>query len=135
MRSSTEREDLFRDYVKKLSQDDEQERIKAEQEAKIRDRRAREEASLREREEQVRRERAQQRREMLSNRNLLVREDAITTMKALLIDIVRDPDVSVRSIILFVRKCGNRIYENYRCALETRCMIYKEIPGLVNVLV
>ncbi|TPX39224.1 hypothetical protein SeMB42_g01273 [Synchytrium endobioticum] len=85
--SSTEREDVFRDYLNQLRGRDPQEQTNP-------DRKAREEAKLKERGEAVRRERAEQRRDVERARGSLKREESVTTFKSLLVDSVRNTNIS-----------------------------------------
>lgn len=86
--SSTEREDIFREYLKQLREQDRDKQAKLE-------RKAREDASLREREETVRRERASQRRDMERARGSLRRDESVTIFKSLLVDSVRNHNVRI----------------------------------------
>lgn len=95
IRSSTEREELFEEFLRKLAKHDDEGRAQADAERKARERKAREEASLRERAEQVQRERAALRKELGSHRCQLNRADAGATFRALLIDLVRNDDVRI----------------------------------------
>ncbi|KAJ3037204.1 transcription elongation regulator [Rhizophlyctis rosea] len=99
IRSSTEREELFEEFVRKLAKQDDEGRAQADAERKARERKAREEASLRERAEQVQRERAALRKELGSHRSQLNRADAGGTFRALLIDVVRNDDVAFRDAL------------------------------------
>ncbi|TPX57457.1 hypothetical protein PhCBS80983_g03841 [Powellomyces hirtus] len=92
IRSSEEREDIFRAYIRKLEDGIDGEKAQREKEDRERERKAREEASLREREAQVRRDQSRLTREMTSQRQTLQTQDARTVFESMLIDIVRSAD-------------------------------------------
>ncbi|CAB4396689.1 hypothetical protein RhiirA1_417967 [Rhizophagus irregularis] len=87
--SSDMREDIFRDYCRKLEAEDEEEMAKKEDERRQRDRKAREEASLRNREAQVRWEKKVQTREKDNAKNKIMRDESIREFQTLLVDLVR----------------------------------------------
>ncbi|TPX69936.1 hypothetical protein SpCBS45565_g02103 [Spizellomyces sp. 'palustris'] len=96
VRSSGEREEIFRDYIRKLTEEDGEQQRRLEKEKKERDRKAREEASLREREAQVRREQSRLNRERNMHRESLQKEDATTLFQTMLVDFVRNADAKWR---------------------------------------
>ncbi|RIA98132.1 hypothetical protein C1645_813182 [Glomus cerebriforme] len=87
--SSDIREDLFRDYCRKLEAEDEEEMARREDERRQKDRKAREEASLRNREAQVRWEKKVQNREKDNAKNKIMRDESIREFQTLLVDLVR----------------------------------------------
>ncbi|KAJ3188458.1 transcription elongation regulator [Gaertneriomyces sp. JEL0708] len=100
IRSSDEREDLFRAYLKEMRDEVKvARRDRDEGSHKELDRKAREEASLREREAQVRRERARLNKEMNSQRQHLEREEATSVFQSLLVDFVRAPDMRWMDVV------------------------------------
>ncbi|KAI8823363.1 uncharacterized protein EV422DRAFT_352058 [Fimicolochytrium jonesii] len=122
LRSSTEREDLFRDYIRKLDKDDmgsDRHRSNSEeQERNERDRAAREAASLRDREAQVRRSQSLLNREMSSHRSTLLRQDASTLLRSLLIDTVRSPDADWTATRAFIQRRDPSAWDRVRALHE-----------------
>ena len=117
--SSDIREDLFRNYCRKLEVEGEEEIARREDERRQRDRKARyiallyfdyslyveklkryiyilllrEEASLRNREAQVRREKKVQNREKDNAKNKIMRDESMREFQTLLVDLVRTHEV------------------------------------------
>ncbi|CAG8636049.1 6000_t:CDS:10, partial [Acaulospora morrowiae] len=89
IQSSTQREELFREYCKKLEAEDVEEMARKEQERKQRERKEREEESLRNREAQVRNERKNQYYDRNMVKKKMMREESIREFRTLLIDLVR----------------------------------------------
>ncbi|KAM6471078.1 transcription elongation regulator 1 isoform 7-T8 [Liasis olivaceus] len=86
--SSSQREDLFKQYIEKIAKN-----VDSEKEKEL-ERQARIEASLREREREVQKARSEQTKEIDREREQHKREEAIQNFKALLSDMVRSSDVS-----------------------------------------
>ncbi|OXB76651.1 UNVERIFIED_CONTAM: hypothetical protein H355_008690 [Colinus virginianus] len=86
--SSSQREDLFKQYIEKIAKN-----LDSEKEKEL-ERQARIEASLREREREVQKARSEQTKEIDREREQHKREEAIQNFKALLSDMVRSSDVS-----------------------------------------
>ncbi|KAM3847129.1 transcription elongation regulator 1 isoform 4-T4 [Vipera latastei] len=86
--SSSQREDLFKQYIEKIAKN-----VDTEKEKEL-ERQARIEASLREREREVQKARSEQTKEIDREREQHKREEAIQNFKALLSDMVRSSDVS-----------------------------------------
>ncbi|KAJ3044099.1 transcription elongation regulator [Rhizophlyctis rosea] len=130
IKSSTEREDLFEEYLRQLSKEDEQNRARADEERKARERKAREEASLRDREEQVRRERASLMREAGSRRHQLAKSDAGAMLRTLLIDFVRDPDVRLRDVLPELERDPRYMQCGGLSALEKESIFNQHVDSL-----
>uniref|UniRef100_A0A803V4R5 Transcription elongation regulator 1 n=1 Tax=Ficedula albicollis TaxID=59894 RepID=A0A803V4R5_FICAL len=86
--SSSQREDLFKQYIEKIAKN-----LDSEKEKEL-ERQGRIEASLREREREVQKARSEQTKEIDREREQHKREEAIQNFKALLSDMVRSSDVS-----------------------------------------
>ncbi|NXO78953.1 TCRG1 regulator, partial [Sitta europaea] len=86
--SSSQREDLFKQYIEKIAKN-----LDSEKEKEL-ERQARIEGSLREREREVQKARSEQTKEIDREREQHKREEAIQNFKALLSDMVRSSDVS-----------------------------------------
>ncbi|KAJ3110500.1 transcription elongation regulator [Phlyctochytrium bullatum] len=99
-----DREELFYTYRKKLEDEEKYDMEEDQKERKERERKAREAASLKEREEAVRRQMEELDRETRSKKNRLLREDSETTYKSILIDNIRNHDVTWQQIRTEIEK-------------------------------
>ncbi|KAJ3016064.1 transcription elongation regulator [Thoreauomyces humboldtii] len=93
VRSSSEREDLFRQYVRRLDDVSPEQKARDEAEKRDHDRKAREAAAVRDREMQARREMSHLSKEVTSHRHNLQSQDARSTFQTLLVNTVRDTAV------------------------------------------
>ncbi|CAG8517519.1 13625_t:CDS:10 [Acaulospora colombiana] len=97
VQSSSQREELFREYCKKLEDEDVEEMERKEHARKQRERKEREEESLRNREAQVRNERRIQNFDRNSTKKRMMREESIREFQTLLIDLVRTHETTWES--------------------------------------
>lgn len=96
--SSSMREEWFKEYVNKLSRDNEDDTVKE------REKQERVEASIRDREKEVQRTLSTHLRERDKERELRKHDEAVQHFKALLTDLVRSPDVSWHDVKKTLRK-------------------------------
>lgn len=104
VRSSDEREEIYREYLRQLSLANDERRQQDETERKEDERKTREEASLREREAQVRREQSRLKREISSHKQTLLKEDATTLFQTMLVDFMRSADLGWRETRLTLER-------------------------------
>ncbi|KAJ3321641.1 transcription elongation regulator [Blyttiomyces sp. JEL0837] len=95
VKSMIEREDFFREYIKKLAVEEE---AKTEEERLALEKKAKEMSSIQQREEAVRRQMKQLNREAHGKKSQLRHEESVTLFKTMLIDIVRSHDVKFKEV-------------------------------------
>jgi transcription elongation regulator 1 len=96
--SSSRREDWFKDYIRAIEKESE------ENERKAREKQARVEASMKEREKEVKESLESSLRERDKERDQHKKDEAVQTFKALLVDLVRTVDVSWHDTKKVLRK-------------------------------
>ncbi|KAJ3160355.1 transcription elongation regulator [Geranomyces michiganensis] len=120
VRSSSEREDLFRSYVKTLRGSDERENKDDSSLKREADRKAREAAALRDRQAAIRQDQVHLNREMSTHRHSLQTQDATVVFQAMLLDTVRSADAEWADIRPYLERDSN--WPRCSAALDERHM-------------